>query len=201
MKKINLTASPDNNETETQPITAVDATEKISQNQTSQQSSPVRPIAFSQDEITMKKKQTKGLIVICLVALIAGATTGFGAHRLQTQTGASSQPEPLQQIAGDNVANGDVFGSTNSDNFKDSAQGFLEAGGIEGEGSHKLLRAGGVSQTVYLTSTVTDLDKLVGMEVKVWGETYNGQVAGWLMDVGKIEIINIDAQPPVEEEL
>jgi hypothetical protein len=39
------------------------------------------------------------------------------------------------------------------------------------------------------------------MEVKVWGETYKGQKAGWLMDVGKVEVIDPQAEPPVEAEL
>lgn len=66
------------------------------------------------------------------------------------------------------------------------------------EGSHKLLRTGGNSQTVYLTSSVTDLDKFNGMEVKVWGETQAGNKVGWLMDVGRVEIVNVKGVVPEE---
>ena len=83
--------------------------------------------------------------------------------------------------------------------FKDSAEGYLEEGGLEGEGSHKLLRPGGDSQTVYLTSSVTDLDELVGTEVRIWGETFKGQKAGWLMDVGRVEVLKVDAESPAEQ--
>ena len=36
-----------------------------------------------------------------------------------------------------------------------------------------------------LTSVNIDLDK----KVKVWGETNTAQEAGWLMDVGKLELL------------
>ena len=62
-----------------------------------------------------------------------------------------------------------------------------------------MLRVGGVSQTVVLTSSATDLSKLVGMNVKVWGETFKAQKAGWLMDVGRIQVISTKGQPPAEE--
>jgi len=39
------------------------------------------------------------------------------------------------------------------------------------------------------------------MEVKVWGETYKGQQASWLMDVGKIEVIEPEAEAPIEATL
>jgi hypothetical protein len=96
------------------------------------------------------------------------------------------------------VNNGDVFGIKDDQTFKDSAEGYLSAGGLNGEGSHSLLREGGPSQTVYLTSSITDLDKLVGMQVKVWGETFKGQKAGWLMDVGRVQVIDTEAEAPVE---
>jgi hypothetical protein len=65
----------------------------------------------------------------------------------------------------------------------------LEEGGIDGEGTHHLVRDGGPSKSVYLTSTVIDLDSFAGKKVKVWGETISARKAGWLMDVGKIKII------------
>ena len=72
--------------------------------------------------------------------------------------------------------------------FKDSIVGLLKEGGIEGEGNFHLERPGGVSQNVYLTSSTVDLSKYVGKKVKVWGQTFQGQKAGWLMDVGLVEI-------------
>lgn len=80
-------------------------------------------------------------------------------------------------------------GITDTKTFKDSAEGTLEKGGINGEGTHKLLREGGPSQTAYLVSSVVDLDAYSGKKVKVWGETFAAEKAAWLMDVGKIEVL------------
>ncbi len=156
---------------------------------------------YSQKTEPMAKKRNPLVLALSIVAVLAGVATGFGGHKLSANSSfGGNSAEPLQQVAGETVNKGDVFGSSDKDAFKDTAEGYLEAGGIEGEGSHKLIRPGGVSQTVYLTSTVTDLDKLVGMEVKIWGETFKGQKAGWLMDVGRIEVLNPEGTAPVEKE-
>lgn len=73
--------------------------------------------------------------------------------------------------------------------FRDSAEGILKSGGVDGEGTHHLVRDGGPSQNVYLTSTVIDLESFAGKKVMVWGETISARQAGWLMDVGKIKVI------------
>jgi hypothetical protein len=67
-------------------------------------------------------------------------------------------------------------------------KGTLREGGIGNEGTHHLEREGGVSQTVYLTSSMIDLDSFVGKKVEIWGETIAAKKAGWLMDVSKIKI-------------
>lgn len=140
----------------------------------------------------------KLIIILGVIAVIAGAATGYGGYKLKNKSSALfPSPSSLQRIAQEGqVKTGDVFGVQDENTFKDSAQGYLEAGGIDGEGSHKLIRPGGVSQTVYLTSSITDLDKFIGMDVKIWGETFKGQKAGWLMDVGRIEITNLEGQAP-----
>jgi hypothetical protein len=144
----------------------------------------------------------KMTIIISVVAIAAGVATGYGGFKLKSKSGGSLLPRPseLQRVAEEGqIEVGDIFGVKDEKTFKDSAEGYLEIGGIDGEGSHKITRPGGVSQTVYLTSSITDLDKFDGMEVKIWGETFKGQKAGWLMDVGRIEILNPDSQAPSEE--
>lgn len=76
--------------------------------------------------------------------------------------------------------------------FRDSAEGVVEKNDIDkyAQGTHKLIRPGGESQTAFLTSSVLDLDQFVGKKVKVQGETYGSSQVGWLMDVGKVEEIN-----------
>lgn len=113
-----------------------------------------------------------------VVIILSGVLTGY----LLARKG-SSQPVSVGEQKGKEV------GSTDTQTFKDTAIGVLEAGGINGEGTHKLIREGGPSQTAYLTSSVVDLDQFIGKKVQVWGETFKGQKAGWLMDVGRIKII------------
>lgn len=73
--------------------------------------------------------------------------------------------------------------------FKDKAEGVLEEGGLDGEGNFHLERPGGESQNVYLTSTTVDLSQYIGKKIRVWGETFNAEKAGWLMDVGLVEVL------------
>ena len=90
---------------------------------------------------------------------------------------------------GEEISKGTKVGMADEKTFRDNAEGDLEKGGVDGEGSHHLVRPGGESQNVYLTSSVIDLDQFVGRKVKVWGETFAAQKAGWLMDVGKLEVL------------
>jgi len=103
---------------------------------------------------------------------------------------------PKTQISSDSVISGqdmiktdNEVGSTDTTTFRDNATGSIEAGGLNGEGTHKLIRSGGSSQTVYLISSIVDLDEFVGKTVQVWGETIKAQKVGWLMDVGRVKIV------------
>lgn len=152
-----------------------------------------------QNQDLMTKQAKKTFVIICAVALIAGTLTGLGAFKLKNKN--TNQLASVENITVENanqVKNGDVFGVQDKDTFADNATGYIEAGGIDGEGSHKLLREGGASQTVALTSSVVDLDKLVGFEVKLYGETHKAEKAGWFMDVGRVEVINTQAEAPIQ---
>ncbi len=148
------------------------------------------------DNSSMKKSQ-KSFYVFAFIAVLLGVGTGFGAFRMSAKSSLSNSEVAHPTVAEGSIKSGDIFGS-NDDSFKDSAKGYLEEGDLDDEGSHRLLRPGGASQTVYLTSSVTDLSKLEGMEVEVWGETFKGQKVGWLMDVGKIKVIEPKGTPPEE---
>lgn len=87
------------------------------------------------------------------------------------------------------VEKGTTFGSNDTNVFKDIAEGVLKLGGIDGEGQYHLERTGGDSQNVYLTSSAVDLALVVDHKVKIWGQTQKAQHAGWLMDVGKVEVL------------
>lgn len=120
---------------------------------------------------------------VYIVLILVGVGTGYLLSR-NTKLAGVGTGEPSGMIKTEKVE-----GSADTKTFKDSAEGTIEKGGINGEGTHKLLREGGPSQTAYLVSSVVDLDSYVGKKVKVWGETFAAQKAAWLMDVGKIEIL------------
>ena len=137
-----------------------------------------------------KKVGLKGpkVIFLVLILVLAGIGTGYGLSWV-TQ-GSGSTGKISQEVASEDIKKGVIVGVTDEKTFRDSAEGDLKKGGIDDEGSHHLERPGGPSQNVYLTSSIVDLDKFVGRKVKVWGETFAAQKAGWLMDVGKLEVLN-----------
>lgn len=128
-------------------------------------------------------KGPKTPLVIILVVLIvgAGAITGFLLSGRGSGGKLLSAPGTEQK--------GKEVGSADTQTFKDTATGVIEKGGLDGEGTHKLVREGGPSQTAYLTSSIIDLDQFAGKKVQVWGETFKGQKAAWLMDVGRVKIL------------
>ncbi|MFN4212349.1 MAG: hypothetical protein ACK4FL_00045 [Microgenomates group bacterium] len=114
-------------------------------------------------------------------AIILGIIVGFGATKIQklTKTETSTKTTQIQKIVG----------IADKKTFKDKAEGVLREGGIDGEGNFHLERVGGPSQNVYLTSSTVDLSQYIGKKVRVWGKTFKGEKAGWLMDVGLIELL------------
>ena len=155
----------------------------------------------------MAKKQSSAskfipLVIVSLVAIGVGAGMGWYMRKDSSGEvlGGLGGKSTIVEVPTDSsqIVKGAVFGSPNADDFKDVAEGYLQIGTDVGEGSHMLLRIGGKSQTVYLFSSVTDLDQFDGMEVKVFGETQQGQVAGWLMDVGRLEVVNVEGAKPLE---
>lgn len=139
-------------------------------------SSVIKPM-----EAPKLKSNNKGGLILLIVffAVILGVGTGYGVTRAK---GVS-----LGGPVGGKINSKNTVGVNDSKTFKDSATGKLVKGGIDGEGTHHLERTGGESQNVYLTSSIVDLDQFVGKRVKVYGQTFASQHAGWLMDVGKVE--------------
>lgn len=125
------------------------------------------------------RKSFKQVVLLALVALLIVGIGLFTGRLLSGKSGS--------QGAGGQV--GEEIGSQDTQIFKDTASGVLEKGGLDGDGTHRLLREGGPSQTAYLTSSVIDLDQFVGKKIKVWGKTFQGQKASWLMDVGRVKIL------------
>lgn len=139
-----------------------------------------------------KKFDFKGTFIpalIIIVITLAGVATGyFLANR------GVVLPEKEKELTGGMkmVQGPTEVGIKDETVFRDTAQGRIKVNDskIITEGSHKLIRPGGESQTAYLTSSVLDLNQFLDKCVQIWGETFKGQKAGWLMDVGRIKILD-----------
>jgi hypothetical protein len=152
-----------------------------------------------EDRVMEPVKKSKIMPMIVAIAIVLGLGTGFYIAQRQlllANGGTSLMTGSTQELtSATNVKVGDVFGSADEKTFRDQAEGILMAGGIDGEGSHHLERGDNKSQWVYVTSSVVDLDLLVGDKVTIWGETNQGKKAGWLMDVGRLKVLELNAAP------
>lgn len=136
----------------------------------------------------LKSSFTPKVIALLGLVIVLGVVTGLVVSGSNSSTTNSSNS--LGSIlSGSSAPKGTVVGSSDSATFKDIAEGILKEGGVDGEGAFHLERTGGVSQNVYLTSSTVDLSKFINKKIKVWGQTQKAQTAGWLMDVGKIEVL------------
>jgi hypothetical protein len=129
---------------------------------------------------------TRKLIIIFAVVVLFGVGTGYYFGKNNGTGGIGGMK---QTVNSGEIKKGVTEGVTDTSSFKDTAEGTLKEGGTDGEGAFHLERSGGASQNVYLTSSIVDLSKYIGKKIKVWGQTQKAQTAGWLMDVGKIEVL------------
>lgn len=119
-----------------------------------------------------------GSLLVVLLGVGAGWLLSGGISKTDTETAVPGVKIGFKEAGVEDEAN-----------FSHTAEGMLESGGVDGEGTHHLVRDGGPSQTVKLTSTIIDLDSFVGKKVAIWGETITAREGGWLMDVGKIKVV------------
>jgi len=138
----------------------------------------------------LPKKDMKNSAVMILVALVVvsgGIGSGWFLSRIGSGSATTTAPSGAAVPGATDMPN--EAGVADESTFRDTAEGVLVAGGIDGEGTHHLDRGLGPEKHVYLTSTVIDLESFVDKKVQVWGETVTAQKAGWLMDVGKIKVV------------
>lgn len=160
------------------------------------------PINTPTSNMSSSPKVSPLLLTIgAIVVVVMGSLTGYGLSRVgASQAGGEvvAGVDPATgQLVSEEIKPGDVVGDLSKKG--DVAEGVLKVGGINGEGSHRILRPGGKSQTVYLTSSVVDLNQFAGHKVKIWGDTFAAQTAGWLMDVLTLEVVELNAPDPFEE--
>lgn len=134
----------------------------------------------------MLSKYLPILIIVLLVA--AGIISGLV---LSSRNKAAAQNKSIAKSAIDENTLAPAQKQSFNQTFKDQAEGVVQKNDKldkYAQGTHKLIRPGGDSQTAFLTSSVLDLDAYLGKKVKVFGETFGSSQVGWLMDVGKVEV-------------
>ncbi|HEY5600712.1 MAG TPA: hypothetical protein VIK81_01345 [Patescibacteria group bacterium] len=123
------------------------------------------------------------VIILAIVAIVGGAAAGIllkgpsvsNTSNVADQAKTNSSGPPLPQ--------------QDEKTFRDKAEGTIEKNEVDdpyAQGTHKLIREGGESQSAHLVSSVVDLDQYVGKKVEVFGETNQSEEVGWLMDVGRV---------------
>lgn len=141
----------------------------------------VMPVAMPPKKFDLKKSWP--YILGGFAVVVAGIVTAWfvsGSLTSNKKTGVATSKGV--------VATANEAGMISEDFKGGNAIGVLEEGGIEGEGTYHLVREGGPSKYVYLTSSVIDLQSFVGKKVEIWGETSASKKAPWLMDVLKIKV-------------
>ncbi len=159
----------------------------MEENQTQPVQQPVSPSAPASQNLVKRMSLAKSpnlpIMIGAVFVVVAGVITGWflsGGIKGKKESGLKV-PASVQTAK--------EAGIKDESAFRDSAEGVLKQGGINGEGTHHLEREGGPSQNVYLTSSVIDLSAFEGKRVKVWGETISAAKAGWFMDVGRIKVL------------
>lgn len=131
---------------------------------------------------------TPQILAVFIIIVLLGVGSGYFLSK-NASSGSLSGTSTGSNSSSSSLSKGSTVGSNDTKTFKDIVEGTLAEGGIEDEGQFHLVRPGGESQNVYLTSSIVDLSKFVDKKIKVWGQTQKAQHAGWLMDVGRVEVL------------
>ncbi|MCA9372292.1 hypothetical protein KC726_05360 [Candidatus Woesebacteria bacterium] len=164
-------------------------------NNTAQSTESKKDLIHSMDESPNKSmspsmpktfKPSMVVVAVIVASIVLGSLTGYGISVFSKTTSGTNGEGPgsgSAYVQGEKKA-----GIKDEKAFPDKATGTLVEGGLDGEGSFHLERPGGESQNVYLTSSTVDLSQFLKKKVEVWGQTFTAEKAGWLMDVGYVEV-------------
>ncbi len=146
---------------------------------------PIKPTVVRKIDTSLSLKKNIVLGLISVVVVLAGIGAGYLFSGVGKSTGSSTG-----NASGKSVTASDTeAGAKDESKFSTTTDGELAEGGIGGEGNFHLIRGSGPSQYAYLTSSSVDLTPFIGKKVQIWGETMSGKKAGWLIDVGKIKVM------------
>lgn len=123
--------------------------------------------------------------IVLVLALFAGAGTGYFVVWAKAQ-----KTTPPMGVTSSSISPNQAQQDTKT--FKDFAEGVIQKkppskNGDYSEGTYLLIRPSAVP--VALTSSVVDLSSYEGKKVKVYGESNKAVQAGWLMDVGRVDVL------------
>jgi len=133
-------------------------------------------------------KSSNNNLVLGLISIFI-VLVGIGTGYLLSGVGGNKIVSGLKNSGSTVEVSENEAGIKDESKFSTTTDGLLEEGGIGGEGTHHLVRGIGPSQYAYLTSSVVDLSVFEGKKVQIWGDTMSGKKAGWLIDVGKIKVV------------
>ncbi|MEJ2348113.1 MAG: hypothetical protein P8Y17_02875 [Patescibacteria group bacterium] len=128
------------------------------QPQPAQQPAPqpvAKPVTQPIKQQVMKKfpkgvsKKTMSYVLASFLIVLLGVGTGW----FLSGSAKSGSKSPTSGAAPGAETGAKEAGIADESTFRDTAEGVLEEGGVDGEGTHHLVREGGPSKYVYLTST------------------------------------------------
>lgn len=135
------------------------------------------------------------IVIVLVLALVSGfwisrffPINKTVADKTTTTTEGQTVISTDKISSANDIKAGKVYGNAEK-SFKDSATGVIEKGSINGEGTHILIREGGLSQRASLISSTVDLDLFVGKKVEIKGETNASNKTSWLLDVGSLKVL------------
>lgn len=115
------------------------------------------------------------LITVSVLIVLVGSVVGFGLSR--------------SKIA--KVLGGESIEAEYKDSklFESIVTGTVKKGGLFGDGTHTLVQDSNPKNPAALLSSVVDLDEYVDKHVQIWGRSQKGLKAAWLLEVGRVKIL------------
>ena len=124
-------------------------------------------------------------LVVGVVAIIfMGSLTGFVLSR-----GKTAKATKEGSISPDLIKASNEAGYKDTKLFESIVTGIVKKGGLFGDGTHSLIKDSNPKNPAALLSSVVDLDEYVDRHVQVWGRSQKGLKAAWLLEVGRIKIL------------
>lgn len=130
--------------------------------------------------MTSRSKLVVGAVMIVLM----GSVVGYGLSRSKI-TKASKEGN----ISPGQIKTSTEAGYQDTKLFESIVTGVIKKGGLQGDGTHSLIQDSNPKNPAALLSSVVDLDEYIDKHVQVWGRSQKGLKAAWLLEVGRVKIL------------